>query len=449
MRIRVLPLDRNFRRSFMTKIKRAGFGFLIIATTAVILSTYRHQILPAGHSQKPGIAFIASRGPAASEIIPNSVIDKQALTLDNVTGTSDREMLSILANMTQEQRRVLAKGLTKTSGNLIKIAGFFKAWAKEDSYAAFEAAKEFKTVSQKEIAFRSIFNGVEPEDAARLIDLLRTMEPGTITPEVAQELAAKGLGKWSQVDPKGAADFLSNYGDGNAFDQHTYVEVAKSWAHANPVAALEWRDKQSSQNRQMITMGIFDGWVNEDPAAAVQYARAHINDGEKGIDGISQASFIANFLAANDPAGAKEFVESLSGSAQDVAAVNAAMRIAHDDPAGAASWVSGLPTEARSDAVGAVATQYAPQDPAGARAWIATLPSDLQNNALGAYAVNARDRADGMLAALSISNETQRMEVVTGLAGQWKATDRNAFTRWLGQSGLPLETQKALMSPGG
>lgn len=171
------------------------------------------------------------------------------------------------------------------------------------------------------------------------------------------------------------------------------------------------------------------------------YARQHASE---GLAGASNASMVANALAASDPSGAKAFAESLPpGDARNMAIFDAAMRLAHDDPVGTANWVARLASTPQ--AVGAVMTQYAVQDPPGAKQWINTLPPESRDTALGAYATNVRDKVDGMLTALQITNDQTRTRTVNQLADRWLASDPVGFRNWVSTSGLPPATQAALL----
>jgi hypothetical protein len=418
-----------------------GFA-LILAGVGLAMALW---ISPSGERQAPPERIIARFTPSAyptpAEVVPNQITTSQEISLDQIAGKSDAMTVDLLRQMSAEQRKMLAFRLSKTSGNLIKIAAFFKAWGELDSYAAFQASKDFQTLSQKESALRAIFEGVTPGNAAQLVDLLASLQPGSISPEFAQGLLGLGVGKWAQIDPQAAANFLSGQGDRNQINQSVYTEVGKSWAAFDPQAALEWADKQQKSYQRSIMLGILNSWVENDPHAAVEYARQHASEGPSGA---SNASMVANALAANDPAGARAFAESLPpGEARDMAIFDAAMRLAHDDPVGTANWIASVAPG--SQAVGAVMTQYAVQDPQGAKQWINTLPVESRDVALSTYASNVRDKADAMLTAFQIANDQTRTKTVNQIADRWRASDPMAFQKWVSSSGLPPLTQELLL----
>ena len=342
--------------------------------------------------------------------------------------------------MSAEQRKTFALRLTKTSGNLTRIAAFFKAWGEVDSYAAFQASKDFQVLSQRESALRAIFEGVTPENASQLLNLLASLQPGSISGELPQVLLGIGVRKWAQIDPVAAADFLSRNPDRNQINQAVYNEIGKQWAEIDPKAALAWAENQDKRYQQNIMLAIVQSWIENDPQTAVVYWRQRASE---DLIGISNALTVANALAANDPAGAKAFAESLPpGEARNQAVLGVAIRLAHDDPAGTANWVTGLSIP---QAVVGVMMHYAVQDPQGARQWIDTLPPESRDTGLSTYALNVRDNADGILTALQIADDKIRTETVSRLADRWRALDADGFVKWISSSGLPPATQDELL----
>jgi len=359
---------------------------------------------------------------------------------EQIAGKSDAVTVELVRRMSTEQRKAFALGLTKTSGNLVRIAAFFKAWGEVDSSAAFQASKDFQFLSQRESALRALFEGVTPENASQLLNLLLSLQPGSFSGEFAQSLLGLGIGKWAQIDPVAAADFLSRNPDRNQINPAAYNEIGNQWAAIDARAALAWAETQDKRYQQNIRLAIMQSWVENDPQAAVAYARQHASE---GFVGVSNASTLANALAANDPAGAKAFAESLPpGEARNQAVLFAALRLAHDDPVGTANWVAGLSVP---QAVVGVMIQYAVQDPQGAKQWINTLPPESRDSGLSTYALNVRDKADGMLAALQIADEKIRTETVSHLVNRWRALDADGFKKWISSSGLPAATQEALL----
>jgi hypothetical protein len=253
--------------------------------------------------------FTSSNVSGSKENVPDRLSASQELSLDRINQQSQAEMLGLVRNMTTEQRRMFAIRLSQKSGELAKISLFFKAWGAIDALAAFQGAQYFQNISQRENALLGLFQGAAPDKAAALVDQLRLINRGLITPDVAQELLSIGLSKWSGVDPQSAADFLFRYDDKNFINQETYKEVGRNWAGQDANAALAWKDKQDPVMQRTISAGIFQGWVAAHPDDAVQYAKNHLND---GLEGSVNASWVAEALAGDNPTGAKAFVEKFT-----------------------------------------------------------------------------------------------------------------------------------------
>jgi hypothetical protein len=383
-------------------------------------------------------AFTPDTTPARPESIPSQVTARQELSLAAIEGQSEAETVALVRNMSAEQRKMLAFRLAQGPGNQGRIAAFFKAWGEIDSYAAFQASKDFKLLSQKEAALRAIFEGVRPDNAAQLVDLLTYLQPGDIPANLAQELLGLGVGKWAKLDPKGASDFLAR---SPGINLHVYMEVGGNWAASDPQAAIAWAEQQDGAYRRNIMLRVLQSWVETNPQDAMQFARQHASEGTVGA---SNASMVANALALSDPSAARAFAESLPlGEARNMAIIDAAMQLSHDDPAGTAKWVESL--QWPQGAVAAVLTQYAVQDPADALQWIETLPPGTKDGALSAYAMSTRDSTDGMWTAFAIKDDPIRNFTIEQLRKRWLARDQAGFRNWVASSGLPPATQSALL----
>lgn len=407
----------------------ATAAFLGILIYFMIGSHHRHARKPL--SYLPQHEMPTQNGAAG---VSSKLSDTQSISLDHVSAISDTEMLGLVANMSPAQRFLLAKRLAEKRGNFQKIASFFKAWSAIDGLAAIKASLEFLYPTQRETALQGVFEGADARTAKDLVSQLAMMEPGAINAEFAQELLSIGLGKWSSIDPQTAAVFLQTHGSG--FSGSVYQTVAANFARQSVPDALAWKETQPEAARSSIMQGILSTWLAEKPSDAIAYAKTH-KDGELG--------YVANSIAATDPAAAKALVDGLPAQDQPGIAYSTAIRMAHDDPAGAAAWVGTLPAASQEAAAGAVAMQYATQDPEAGLAWINTLSGITKDTALSTYAPRLSDRGLGMTNAFSITDDSLRTNTVNSIAQQWNAVDPVAFRSWLKQSGLPLETQEALL----
>jgi len=420
--------------------KYFGWVAVFLATALVVAFWFTAPRQPELQRELPAESLAPSPDSSSADSTSPDIHASPRVSLDQFAGKSDAVTLDLVRRMSAEQRKTFALRLTKTSGNLTRIAAFFKAWGEVDSYAAFQASKDFQVLSQRESALRAIFEGVTPENASQLLNLLASLQPGSISGELPQVLLGIGVRKWAQIDPVAAADFLSRNPDRNQINQAVYNEIGKQWAEIDPKAALAWAENQDKRYQQNIMLAIVQSWIENDPQTAVVYWRQRASE---DLIGISNALTVANALAANDPAGAKAFAESLPpGEARNQAVLGVAIRLAHDDPAGTANWVTGLSIP---QAVVGVMMHYAVQDPQGARQWIDTLPPESRDTGLSTYALNVRDNADGILTALQIADDKIRTETVSRLADRWRALDADGFVKWISSSGLPPATQDELL----
>src|SRR5207248_2345849 len=106
---------------------------------------------------------------------------------------------------------------------------------------------------------------------------------------------------WAHLDPiaalHGAADFKVS-------DAKTAAMIAQNWAAIDPAAALEWARAHSDvQGFQGAINGAINGWWSKDHAAAEQYVTAHANDSS----GRQMATTLTSYIFSKDPERAKEW----------------------------------------------------------------------------------------------------------------------------------------------
>jgi hypothetical protein len=424
----------------LTKLKYPLLVGAILLLAAVVLYPLSKKS-PANHSQ--------ARAPSPAASTDSTTTSQQIeLSLDKIAGLSGEQTVGLLSRMNPAERAELGRRLTLLPPGTLnndKIALFFRAWAKFDASAAFQMALTFKNTSQTWAALASVFEGAEAKDASNLVESLKNLAPGTISPEITQGLLHTGLSKWASVDAAGAARFLDNYrGD---VPPSVWQAVAESWGMLDPASAFAWASKQADaviKEKQM--WGAMTAWVKTDLPAAAEYARAHL-DGTLTSEKL--VSLAANYLAANDPKAAIAYIETLpEGPVKQFAQAMAATKWAHNDPAAAAAWVSSLPAEAQGEAAVGVVAMWATQDPQAAVNWIRTLEGAARDSAISAYSGNlARaDPATALEWAQSIESPSIRTATLDALLHQWLQRDRTRATEWINRSQLPDADKIRLMS---
>jgi hypothetical protein len=359
------------------------------------------------------------------------------LSLDRIVGASTQQVSDLLAGRTPQEIALLVQqldGLKPGGLSNAKIDLIFKAWAQLASQDALKAALSFHNAWAKTRALESIFDETSPDAAASLVASLNQTGDGAIPLSLKQELIGKGVSKWSETDPAGAAKFLdaqSNLQLGPA----TWRQVAENWAAQDPKSALDWVQMQSTDISRVAMQGIVSGWLQKDPQAAQDYCASHVDN----LAGQQSASIVANRMAATDPERAAKWASQLPNeNARQMSELTVAGGWAANDPRNAAQWAASLPADDQEGALSAIASVWAESDPQAAGEWLNTLSGSGRDAAVASYAsaLAPVDPATALAWALSASNSSIREEVASRIANDWLMRDPSAARTWIQQSTL-------------
>ena len=125
-----------------------------------------------------------------------------------------------------------------------------------------------------------------------------------------------------------------------------------------------------------------------------------------------------------------------------------ASHLSRENPQDAVNWASSLPTNAQGQAYREVMQNWTRNDPeAASNHLVAMKPSEARDSAVSSFAASL-DREDPKSAATwaaTIDNEETRINTLKTIAQSWMRTDAEAAKAWLPNSGLPQETQTAIL----
>jgi hypothetical protein len=370
----------------------------------------------------------------------------QAVLLDKIAGASLQQVRNLLASRSSREIADLARRLQSLQPGSIstaKINLFFQAWSEIDAPSALQVALAF-TGWSRPAALEAVIDGLQPAAAAALVSTLAQLSPAALAPPLKQHLMEKGILKWSQLDPRGAAAFLSS-SDVSAMSPMTWNQVAESWASSDPASALDWIDHQTDKEAARTSMqGLISGWWQKDPAAAETYARSHTDT----LAGQQMASMLANRMAANEPERAAEWASRLANQdARIMSELSVGVAWMETNPTAASRWVETLPDEDRNAIAGAVSTSWARNDPEAAARWISSLTGEMRDAAISGYtsSIAPTDPANALTWALNISNDRQRNKIAASIAATWLARQPDQARSWIQQSDLqPIEKARLL-----
>jgi hypothetical protein len=236
----------------------------------------------------------------------------------------------------------------------------------------------------------------------------------------ATELSLPLIRRWAEIDPAGAAAWLSRFAE-TPLARLGFEQVAIAWANSDLAAATAFvevmpeggtkqsasialayeaartqplvalglaRDLQPSRERDDLLVHAVSQWAGADAVTAAEWAR-NVTD---RLLRQHLVSAVAIASAESDPAAAATLAASAmeAGDELDRTAVSIIQRWAQHSPESAAAWVSQFPdSPSLAPAIESLLAAWVPQDPAAARNWLHELPKGLLHD----FGTNAYFRA--------------------------------------------------------
>ncbi len=327
---------------------------------------------------------------------------------------------------------------------------------------------------------------LSPGEALRWFEAVRRLPPG----RRRDELLATLLGRIGTGDAGEAMRRLGAIG-GVTTRESARREILRAWAGRDAAAALEWiethREAAPRSLRAARLEAWMEGYARTDPAAALEHAVNLPGDTrddllqkrrmvETVVEELVVGGRIAEALAGLEklPPGRvrnEALSELYSEWAKESPQVAAAHFLANrreggermaaglvrawaeTDPTAAAGFVASLGTgdPAFEVAVSSLIERWSRYDLDGPGQWLNELPpSEEIDRAVAVFSMRAshEDPAGAMTWAESISSESRRTRVMSGVAESWKEIDPAGFEAYLESSGLDEQTVEQLQTSG-
>lgn len=432
-------------------------GALLLGAGVCIGIVVGLAISPA-HHRDPEVAqgITGSSGSAATAKAKlgstlEAEMEHPNILLGDIVTVPFQELYGVLSTLSPQQLNDLAaqlKRLPAGKDTNAKVTAFFKAWAHLDPIAALQSAAGFKVSEAKTTAVQSIIASADATQAKALAKEIQEWPGDAIKREQRNGFLNSLLTKWSDLDPIGAAKFFDTMQGGTMRFYPVASVIAQNWAAVDPAAALEWARAHSEvQGFQGAINGAINGWWSKDHAAAEQYVTTHANDSS----GRQMATTLTTYIFSKDPERAKEWVGQLSDletrrQAQHVLAVQMAV----NDPKSASEYAATLPADVREGTLTGAINYWAANDLTGAGEWINGLSGPARDEALGAYTYSLlrKDPNTAAAWAVTISNPKIRDKSLNGIATFWLNKDPVAASAWIQKSNLPVADKKRLLGLG-
>ena len=271
--------------------------------------------------------------------------------------------------------------------------------------------------------------------------------------------AYSALSAWASVDPESAMKTISNLEDDRQKSFLTYGLInglAKSDARAATDYVLEMEANRETEEQpngvlrrgdvtQRYISQIASEQLKKGVSTAIEWAEA-LPDGELKSSAFDQ---VTESYVRSDIDAAKKWVSSNAEKEYAQRAVSeVASHLSRENPQDAVDWASSLPTNAQGQAYREVMQNWTRNDPeAASNHLVAMKPSEARDSAVSSFAASL-DREDPKSAATwaaTIDNEETRINTLKTVAQSWMRTDAETAKAWLPNSGLPQETQTAIL----
>jgi hypothetical protein len=311
------------------------------------------------------------------------------------------------------------------------LGSIFMEWADRDLSQATQALVSLPHGDDRTNVVRFIAHRLLEKDPAAAIAWLDGLPPGLGDPMSRQMI----MGRWGQVDPKAASEYISQVRDALPPENLRQLDFALSisWAQKDPKSAAAWAFTLPKQERADAVQVAMSSWARTDPKSAAAFLiSAGLDDSTEG----SAAAGLVTEWMKSDPQAAMNWVNGLppDSSAHTFATNAATQGMVKQSPAKAASYVAVMPDGPNKwNAIGQIAGQWSKDDPAAAAQWVANLPDcppkqfSLQMIA-GQWATSDPEKASAWL--MQLPGGANRDEAVQAFSSAVFHTDPNAALQW-------------------
>ena len=274
------------------------------------------------------------------------------------------------------------------------------------------------------------------------------------------------LGKWTQLDPKGAITYVN--GKDREEKWLGTSTVLRTWTRTDAAAAIAWAQTEGKPKEDAKDgtggrggPGGQPGFSSS-PLSIVLSQLAH-SDIDRALSVAGTETFdrrsrtvdtlASELIGQRGLDGARTAIDGMAaGSLRDGLTPQFAEKFAQKDPQGASQWALELPEgEAKSRALAETIGEWAKKDAAAAGAFMAKLPATPdadRSRESYATAVAQKDPQGALAWAATITDKDRQQRAVENVARSWVKQDAEAAKAWVAQSSLPDEVKTRIQSPG-
>ena len=269
------------------------------------------------------------------------------------------------------------------------------------------------------------------------------------------------LGKWAQLDPKGAIGYVNSKGREEKWIGTS--AVMQTWTRTDAAGAITWaqtggKEKEDSQGGP----GGGPPGFPSSPISVVLSQLAHTDlDRALGVAATEKFerhsrtldTIATELVGQRGLDGARTALDGMAaGSLRDGLISQLAGKFAEEDAPAAAVWALALPGgDAKSRALAETIGEWATKDAVAAGGFMAKLPATPEaDRSRESYAntVAQKDPQGALAWATSITDKDRQQRTVENVVRTWVKQDATAAKEWIAQSTLPDEVKTRIQSPG-
>ena len=418
----------------------AALQFVLSNKQASFRSAAISSIFAGVARNDPALASLASLSPAARRAGLVSVIGTMAdLDFDaalakasTFTDPADRKAaLALLVgrgndyyiDRSPEQLNTLLATLPSGSlrNNALNQLGSQLAACSREAAAGILAGYPPKDREKIQIC---MMQRLSDSDPARAIEIYQTLPPG----KAESYIYMSTYFNLAKQDPEAVLRLVA---DKPSEEQAQVVGVVFAQLARNDPSAATRRldDYPVGPVRDAAMAQLTSAWAQDDPAAAKAWVATLT-----GTDQTRAFNALIPAVADTDPKGAADMLGRLLATAPRDAADNhesatfSLVRIwGRDDPEAAGNWTAALPDgNMKNNAISNLASTWASEDFDATGKWIDTLPDGKARDSGVSSMVSAttrRDPATSFAWATTIGDNARRVSMLEAVVGQWKESD--------------------------
>ena len=327
-----------------------------------------------------------------------------------------------------DPKRALQMAATLPTVNAAsETRAIFSTWASSDLDGALEAAMDLPEGKSRNQAIEAVMGDWAAKDANAALDwaVKHGAERGM------NELLQTAFMTAANERPDLAASYIAKLDDGRDRDG-IIGTLGIRWAAQDPEAAKRWALGLEDHDRTLALEGLVGGLLYDDPARALELARA-IDDGKSR--GRNTAAVISVW-ADRQPETAWSAAQDLpAGREKDEVIAGVIGSLARNNPMAAAEALTELddaPSLRR--ATGDIARAWAELDPQAAVRWVERLPAgEAKQQASSIIAATWADADPVAAAAWAEAQGDQNTK--SDVATTWATTDPQSAAEWAMQRG--------------